>query len=127
MKVGNKVRKILINRKKILATVEECLGLEVNDSKNRYNDCRNGAVNITGISVDGTGKVRLSQKTIEKWRGVIYRAMISMDEKQIKTVHGIITYVIAVYGKDSIPSQLAKPYKRLMQRIHFNKGGYFFE
>ena len=101
-------------RKKILEGIED-MGLEINKSKTRYQDCRNGAVMITGIVVDGTGKVRLSKKTIKKWRGTIHRAMVTRDPELIKRVEGFMAYIQSVYGKN-IPAQIAKPYLKLQEQ-----------
>ncbi|MFZ2969643.1 MAG: reverse transcriptase domain-containing protein, partial [Minisyncoccia bacterium] len=45
-------------REEILKAVGES-GLKVNEEKTRYQDSRQGAIKITGLAVDGTGKVRL--------------------------------------------------------------------
>lgn len=102
-------------REEILQSVKEDMGFEINRSKTRYQDCRNGAVMITGLVVDGTGRVRLSQKTIKKWRGIIYRAAITGDSELIKRVEGFMAYVQSVYGKN-IPAQIAKPYSILQEQ-----------
>ena len=99
-------------RKKILQSVKEDMGFEINKSKTRYQDCRNGAIMITGLVVDGTGKVRLSQKTIKKWRGIIHNAEVTRDPELIKRVEGFMAYIQFVYGKN-IPAQIAKPYIKL--------------
>lgn len=102
-------------REKILKIAEES-GLKVNKDKTRYQDSRHGAIRITGLIVDGIGKVRLPKKTIRKWRGIINRAACETDseekEELLKRINGFIASLKPIYGKD-IPKQIALPLDKM--------------
>jgi len=97
---------------KELLDIVRSYGFEINDRKTRFQDCRHGAVMITGISVDGTGNIRLPKKTIRKWRGLILKAIYTKDLALEKRIDGFISSLKPVYGK-KIPSQILKPYIKL--------------
>ena len=99
-------------REKALEIFTEKSGFEINESKTRYQDCRHGAVMIAGLIVDGTGEIRLPQKTVRKWRGKIYQAAASKDPELIRQAKGLMGYSKFVYGKN-IPGQLTRPYSLL--------------
>ena len=99
-------------QKKLLDVVRS-YGFTINERKTSLRDCRCGAVMITGISVDGTGRIRLPKKTIRKWRGRILKAIYSKDLVLEKRIEGFISSLKPVYGKE-IPSQISKPYNKLL-------------
>lgn len=98
-------------REKILKAAEKS-GLRVNEEKTRYQDSRHGAIMITGLVVDGTGKVRLPKKAIRKWRGIIYRAACETDlekKKELtKRIKGFVASLKPVYGVN-LPKQILTP------------------
>lgn len=102
-------------KEEVLKAIEG-LGLKINKNKTRERDCRHSAAMITGLAVDGTGKARLSKKTVRKWRGVIHRAACETDTKQkeklIKRIKGFVSSLKPIYG-DKIPPQIAKPLSKL--------------
>jgi len=102
-------------REKILKAIEES-GLKVNEDKTRYQDCRHGAVMITGLVVDGTGKVRLPKKVVRKWRGIIHRAARETDmekKKELaKRIEGFVASLKPIYGA-AIPRQIITPLNKL--------------
>ncbi len=103
-------------KEKILKSLED-IGLKANETKTRDQDCRCGAVTITGLVVDGSGKVRLSRKMIRKWRGIINRAARETDAEKkkdlTKRIQGFIASLKPIYGKN-IPRQITKPLKNLV-------------
>jgi len=99
-------------QKKILKIIRK-YGLEVNERKTCLHDCRHGAIIITGVSVDGTGRIRLPQKTIRKWRGLILKAVYSKNLVLEKRIEGFISSLKPIYSK-KIPLQISGPYKKLL-------------
>lgn len=103
-------------REKILKVVIEESGLKVNEDKTRYQDSRHGAIMITGLAVDGTGKVRLPKKVIRKWRGIIHTAVCETDlEKRkelTKRIKGFVASLKPVYGVN-LPKQILTPLNKL--------------
>ena len=96
-----------------LLKIVERYGFVINQRKTTLHDCRHGAVIVAGISIDGTGKIRLPQKTIKRWRGLIFKAIYSNDLVLEKRIQGFISSLKPVYGK-KIPSQISKPYNKLL-------------
>jgi hypothetical protein len=99
-------------QEKIISTLEE-IGLKINKEKVWFRDCRNGNVMITGISIDGKGRVSLPKKRIRRWRGIIHRATFETDPEKIeklkRKIEGFIASLRPIYG-EKLPSQIAKPY-----------------
>ena len=96
-----------------LLKIVERYGFVINQRKTTLHDCRHGAVIVAGISIDGTGKIRLPQKTIKRWRGLIFKAIYSNDLVLEKRIQGFISSLKPVYGK-KIPSQISEPYNKLL-------------
>ncbi len=99
-------------REKVIRTVEAS-GFRINEKKIRFQDCKHGNPLITGISVDGKGRVSLPKRKIRKWRGIIHRASFETDPEKIKKlkrkIEGFIASLRPIYG-EKLPSQIAKPY-----------------
>jgi hypothetical protein len=99
-------------KEKIFKTIEE-FGFKVNSEKIRQFDCRQGAPLITGIRVDGKGKISLPKKKIRKWRGIIHQAVLETDpcaktDLGLK-IEGFIASLRPIYG-EKLPPQIEKPY-----------------
>lgn len=99
-------------KEKMLKIIEEA-GFEVNKKKTWLRDCRNGAPLITGIRVDGKGRISLPKKAIKKWRGIIHRAAFETNsfakEYLIRKIEGFIASLKPIYGNE-LPPQIKKPY-----------------
>jgi len=103
-------------RKEIIMAFEE-VGLKLNQKKIKFHDCRHGAVMITGIRVDGQGKISLPKKTIRKWRGIIGRARFDPENLELRQkVEGFIASLKPIY-EEGLPPQIAKPYNRYQQAL----------
>lgn len=102
-------------KKKILKSLED-IGLKANETKTRDQDCRCGAATITGLAVDGSGKVRLPRKMIKRWRGMINQAAHETDSEKkkelTKRIRGFVASLKPIYG-ENIPRQIAKPLEKL--------------
>lgn len=104
-------------QKRILNTFEQ-IGFRINPKKTRLQDCRNGAVMITGLMVDGNGNISVPEKTREKIRGLIHRAcFIPFNPMLNQQIEGLITYLKSIYGEE-LPPRIVDPYNRY--RIHRN-------
>jgi hypothetical protein len=104
-------------KEKMIKTVEKS-GLKVNEKKIWQKDCRNGNPMITGLSIDGKGKISLPKRRIRKWRGIIHRAALEADpcaktDLGLK-IEGFIASLKPIYGKD-LPPQIEKPYSHFKQ------------
>ena len=66
-------------KEKIFKTVEE-FGFKVNTRKIHQFDCRHGAPLITGIRVNGKGRISLPKKITREWRGIIYRIAHQIED-----------------------------------------------
>lgn len=97
-----------------LAQALERVGFRLNERKFRMRDCRHGAVLITGLRVDGKGRVFLSRKAVRRWRGIIHRAQY--DPTLRKSVEGFVVSLRSLYP-DGLPPQLAGPYQVLRSSI----------
>lgn len=99
-------------QEKLFKTVEET-GFEVNKKKIWLRDCRHGAPLITGIRVNGKGRISLPKKKIRQWRGIIHRAAFETDpEKKAKLkqrIEGFIASLKPTY-EGKLPAQIEKPY-----------------
>ncbi|MBZ9569460.1 RNA-directed DNA polymerase [Patescibacteria group bacterium] len=99
-------------QEKIFQCLEE-FGFKVNPKKIRQFDCRNGAPLITGIRVDGKGRISLPKKTIRKWRGIIHRTALETNsfarEYLTRKIEGFIASLKPIYGNE-LPPQIKKPY-----------------
>jgi len=95
-------------QEKMFKIVEEC-GFSINPKKTRFQDCRQGAVMITGIRVDGKGRIFLPKKTIRHWRGIIGRARFDSNPELQKKIEGFIAFLKSIY-QDKLPPQIEKPY-----------------
>ncbi|MBI2013297.1 MAG: hypothetical protein HYS87_00445 [Candidatus Colwellbacteria bacterium] len=113
--VVSSLKPLAADEKEKLLTVLREAGFEVNPRKTRERDVRHGAVRITGLHVDGSGKVRLSKRDVRRWRATIHCAAISGDPKLRQRVEGFIASARAIYD-DNLPQQLAKPYALLQAR-----------
>ncbi len=110
-------------RERIFDTVEE-FGFKVNAKKICQFDCRQGAPLITGIRVDGEGKVSLPKKTIKKWRGFIHRIAREVENRseldklsqRMQKIQGFIDSLKPIYG-DGLPPQIVKPYECFRQSL----------
>jgi len=114
-------------QEKILKAVQ-VTGFEINPEKTTLLDCRQGAVLICGLIVDGKRKASLSKKTVRKWRGIIYRIAREIEDtseinkdllKEIQRVQGFIASLKPIYGEE-FPLQIAKPcyrYKSALAKI----------
>jgi hypothetical protein len=115
-------------RGKIIKTVEG-LRLKVNEKKIFYRDCRQGCPMITGLRIDGKGKVSLPKRKIRKWRGIIHRAALETDpftkEYLRRKVEGFISSMRPIYG-ENLPPQIEKPYQLFQSKLNPQKGGAFF-
>jgi len=80
-------------------------GFKINRRKIREADCRQGAVRITGLTVNGSGKIGLSRKLVREWRGILHRAAMSQDPKLLKRARGLIASLKPIFD-EGLPSQL---------------------
>lgn len=105
-------------QEKIIKTVEG-LGFRINEKKIWLRDCRQGAPLITGIRVDGKGRISLSKKKIRRWRGIIHRAAFETDPEKIEKlrqkIEGFVASLRPVYG-EKLPHQIEKPYALFKQK-----------
>ena len=91
-------------------------GWKINKKKTEMNHVRHGAHHFTGLSVNGNGKIVLSQKMVAKWRGTIHRLAYSNDPKSFARVNGFMDYTKMVYGgENNIPSRITKPYYHFLE------------
>lgn len=96
-------------QKNILKTIES-LGFQINERKIWLRDCRQGAPLITGIRVDGKGRISLPKKKVRKWRGMINRARFDPDNLELRDkIEGFIASLKPIYG-ENLPPQIEKPY-----------------
>lgn len=102
-------------RERMVKTVEKT-GFKVNEKKIWHRDCRHGNPMITGISIDGNGKISLPKKKIRKWRGIIHRAgKFDPDNLELRQkIEGFIASLKPIYG-DKLPPQIEKSYLLLKQ------------
>lgn len=106
-------------RKKIIEIIEEA-GFQINKEKTRLFDCRQGAVMITGLRVDGTGRIFLPKKKVRKWRGMIHRAVFEKNEDLIKKVEGFRAFLKPLILNGYVPpKQIEKPLA-LFMKAHYN-------
>jgi RNA-directed DNA polymerase len=111
-------------RKEIIKMVEET-GFKVNREKIWFRDCRQGNPLITGISVDGKGRICLPKKKIRRWRGIIHRAAFNPTPELINKIEGFVASLKPIYG-EKLPPQIAKPYLLFQQKIKARKGNFLF-
>jgi hypothetical protein len=102
----------LETKEKIFKTIEE-FGFKINSEKIRQFDCRQGAPLITGIRLDGKGRISLPKKKVRKWRGIIHRAALETDpcattDLGLK-IEGFVASLRPIYG-EKLPPQIEKPY-----------------
>ena len=107
-------------RERMIKTVEK-EGLMVNEKKIWHKDCRNGNIMITGLSIDGKGRISLPKKKIRKWRGIIHRAALETDpcaktDLGLK-IEGFIASLKPIYG-EKLPPQIEKPYQTFKAKIN---------
>ncbi len=106
-------------RKKIFEAIAES-GFEVNNKKTQYQDIRHGSPLITGLSINGEGKVVLPQKKIEMIRGLIHRAIYSLELRP--RAIGMVASIVPIYPEMS-PPQIREPYHKLLLKMGEEKVG----
>jgi len=98
---------------------------EINEKKTKLLDCRHGAVMVTGLRVNGKGRVSLPKKKIRQWRGFINTVANEIENnprmddelrKKMKRIDGFVASLKPVYG-EILPPQIAIPYKYYQQAI----------
>lgn len=107
-------------QERITKTLEK-IGFKINKQKVWFRDCRNSNVLITGISVDGKGRISLPKKKIRKWRGIIHRAAFETDPEKLEElkqkIEGFIASLKPIYG-EKLPQQIERPYQFFRQKIN---------
>lgn len=122
-------------QEKLFGLVEE-FGFKVNPAKTRHQGIMHVSPLITGLRVvneNGKGKIALPKEKVRRYRGLIHRAIFEPELRP--KVKGLIASLIPIYGSRKIPdedffakhsrypmepilpSQLEKPYRKLLQKI----------
>lgn len=95
-----------------IARVFQSIGLSINSRKTKLQDCRNGAVMITGLMVDGKGNVSIPKKKREQIRAAIHNAcFIPFSTELDARIEGLINYTKSIYD-ENLPRRISEPYKR---------------
>ena len=97
-------------RDRIKATVAQA-GFIINRKKTRYFHVRHGALCVTGVNI-ANGRLGLSQKTIDKIRGLVHRAGLDNSIPR-STVMSLVGYARYVNG-GQIPKRLSEPLGRFL-------------
>ena len=101
--------------------VFEQFDLKINYKKTKLQDCRHGAVMITGLAIDGKGKVFIPQKVRERIRATIHNACFMPDDPTLDgKIEGLMSYVRSIYGS-AIPKRIQKTYKLYKEYSNLKK------